>query len=304
MKPPETQISKLVDMDDPQKVYDEVKNIASLMFADFDFELTNHVFNDIVKLFRGKYFGYQECLTGYHDLKHTTDAMLATVRLIHGAALQGEPITSEGVALGIISSLLHDTGYILTIDDDARGGGKYTRVHIERSIEFMENYFEKNKFAKAVCDNCRDILPCTGFKTEIENIQFKSSEKELVGKIMGTADLLGQMADRTYLEKLPFLYHEFREAGIDIYSGVMDLFEKTVDFYALTMQRFAEELGGVNQFAVHHFKKRWGINRDLYADAIEKNITYLKYILKNREKNLPSLLRRGGYLKYLTDQKF
>jgi hypothetical protein len=111
------------------------------------------------------------------------------------------------------------------------------------------------------------------------------------------------MADRTYLEKLPFLYHEFREANIDTYSSVMDLFEKSLDFYATTRKRFAEELGGVNRFARPHFKNRWNIDRDLYADAIEKNMAYLKHVLKNREKDLPSLLRRGGYLKFLAGQK-
>jgi hypothetical protein len=303
MKTPDTQLSKLIEMDNPQKVYDEVRTIVSMMFGKFDFEPVDRLFNDIVKLFKGNYFGYQECLTGYHDIKHTTDAMLATIRLIHGAGLQGETITPEGVTLGIISSLLHDTGYILTMEDDARSGGKYTLVHIDRSIEFMEKYIETNDLSKEAFLGCRDILHCTGVKTDIHKIQFNSPECELIGKIMGTADLLGQMADRTYLEKLPFLYHEFREANIDTYSSVMDLFEKSRDFYATTRERFAEELGGVNRFARHHFKNRWNIDRDLYADAIEKNMAYLKHVLKNREKDLSSLLRRGGYLKFLAGQK-
>ena len=274
-----------------------------MMFGTFDFELLDRVFTDIVKLFKGKYFGYQECLTGYHDIKHTTDAMLAAVRLIHGASLQGETITPAGVTLAIISSLMHDTGYILTMEDDARSGGKYTLVHIERSIEFMEKYIETNELSKGALSGCKHILHCTGFKTDIDTIQFDSPECELIGKIMGTADLLGQMADRTYLEKLPFLYHEFREATIDTYSSVMDLFEKSHDFYANTRKRFAEELGGVNRFARPHFKNRWNIDRDLYADAIEKNIAYLKHVLNNREKDLPSLLRRGGYLRFLAGQQ-
>ena len=304
MKSPDTQISKLVEMDNPQKVYDEVKTIISMMFDQFDFEPVERVFTDIVKLFKGNYFGYQECLTGYHDIKHTTDAMLAAIRLIHGASLEGETITPEGVTLCIISSLMHDTGYILTMEDDARSGGKYTLVHIDRSIEFMDKYIETNELSKDTFMGCQDILHCTGFKTDIDKIQFNSHECELIGKIMGTADLLGQMADRTYLEKLPFLYHEFREANIDTYSSVMDLFEKSQDFYATTLKSFANELGGVNRFARPHFKKRWNIDRDLYADAIEKNMAYLKHVLKNREKDLPSLLRRGGYLKFLAGKKF
>ena len=303
MKTPDTQLSKLIEMDNPQKVYDEVKTIISMMFDTFDFESLDRVFTDIVKLFKGNYFGYQECLTGYHDIKHTTDAMLAAIRLMHGASLQGETVTPAGVTLGIISSLMHDTGYILNMEDDARSGGKYTLVHIDRSIEFMQNYIETNNLSNDAFLGCQDILHCTGFKTDIDKIKFDSPECELIGKIMGTADLVGQMADRTYLEKLPFLYHEFREANIDTYSSVMDLFEKSQDFYAATLKSFARDLGGVNHFARPHFKKRWNADRDLYAEAIQKNMEYLKHVLKNREKDLPSLLRRGGYLKYLAGQK-
>jgi len=303
MKTPDTQLSKLIEMDNPQKVYDEVKTIISMMFDTFDFESLDRVFTDIVKLFKGNYFGYQECLTGYHDIKHTTDAMLAAIRLMHGASLQGETVTPAGVTLGIISSLMHDTGYILNMEDDARSGGKYTLVHIDRSIEFMQNYIETNNLSNDAFLGCQDILHCTGFKTDIDKIKFDSPECELIGKIMGTADLVGQMADRTYLEKLPFLYHEFREANIDTYSSVMDLFEKSQDFYAATLKSFARDLGGVNHFARPHFKKRWNVDRDLYAEAIQKNMEYLKHVLKNREKDLPSLLRRGGYLKYLAGQK-
>jgi hypothetical protein len=303
MNTPDTQLSKLIEMDNPQKVYDEVKTIVSMIYGKFDFELMDRVFTDIVKLFKGNYFGYQECLTGYHDIKHTTDAMLATIRLIHGACLQGETITPQGVVLGIISSLLHDTGYILALEDDARSGGEYTLVHIDRSIEFMEKYIETNDLSNDSFSGCQEILHCTGVKTDIDKIQFNSSECELIGKILGTADLLGQMADRTYLEKLPFLYHEFREANIDTYSSVLDLFEKSQDFYATTRRRFAKELGGVNRFARYHFKNRWNIDRDLYIEAIEKNMAYLKHVLKNKEKDLSSLLRRGGYLKFLAGQK-
>jgi hypothetical protein len=302
MNPTETQISKLIEMDKPQKVYDEVKIIVSMMFETFDFGPMDRVFTDIVKLFNGSYFGYQECLTGYHDIKHTTDAMLATIRLIHGASLEGETFTPEGVTLGVISSLMHDTGYILDMEDDARSGGKYTLVHIDRSIDFMEKYIEINELSEDVFQGCRDILHCTGFKTDIAKIQFDSQECELIGKIMGTADLLGQMADRTYLEKLPFLYHEFREANIQTYSSVMDLLEKSHDFYAATLESFARHLGGVNRFSRLHFKSRWNIDCDLYADAIEKNMAYLEHVLENREKDLPSLLRRGGYLKFLAGQ--
>jgi hypothetical protein len=295
MKPRDPQLSKLVEMQNPQKVLDEVKTIIFMVFSRFDFEPVNRLFKDVVKLFNGEYPGYRACSTHYHDLKHTTDAMLATTRLIHGAILHGEKISQNGAKLGIISSLMHDTGYIQKRSDRLGTGGKYTLTHIERSIEFMDKYFKKNNFSENDMENCRDILHCTGFKTNIREMQFKSKETEILGKILGTADLIGQIADRTYLEKLPFLYHEFKEANVAMYSSELDLFEKTLAFYDLTQKRLASELGGVNCFNIYHFKKRWHIDRDLYADAIEKNMEYLRYILKNRQKGHRNFLRREHY---------
>ena len=55
-------------------------------------------------------------------------------------------------------------------------------------------------------------------------------ENEILGKMLGTADLLGQMSDRTYLEKLPFLYLEFKHAGIDGVGTELDFFDSTPGF--------------------------------------------------------------------------
>ena len=136
MKADQVQISELVGMEDPHSVLDEVEHIVFTIFPEFDFEPVNRAFGDVVKLFRGEYPGYRKCNTEYHDLKHTTDAMLAMMRLTHGAILRGEALCQKHVTLGLLSSLFHDTGYIQTSDDDLGTGAKYTLVHIQRSIEF------------------------------------------------------------------------------------------------------------------------------------------------------------------------
>jgi hypothetical protein len=43
-----------------------------------------------------------------------------------------------------------------------------------------------------------------------------------------------------------------------------------------------------------HFKVRWNLGRDLYMEAIEKNINYLKFLLENHRKDYRRYLRRGG----------
>jgi len=290
----EMQLSRIIDMEDPDSVLDEVRAIVFIMFPDFGFDTVDRVFKDIVRLFRGMYPGYRRCTTQYHDLKHTTDAFLAMARLMHGAFMSGENLTKEQVDLVLVCALMHDTGYIQTIDDEVGTGAKYSRIDTRRSIVFMEKYIADSGLSKEDFKHYPNILICTDLDTKINKIRFESREIELLGKMLGTADLLGQMADRTYLEKLLFLFYEFREGGIMGYDSELDLLKKTIDFYAMTRKRFARELDNVNEYVRQHFKARWNLDRDLYMEAIEKNISYLKFLLKNHEKDYRDCLRRDG----------
>ena len=116
--------------------------------------------------------------------------------------------------------------------------------------------------------------------------------------IVGSADLLAQMADRYYLEKLLLLYKEFEEARLGGFDSELDLLKKTVDFYENRAQkRFQEELGGVSIYMRAHFKDRWGMDRDLYDESIRKNIEYLKSLITLCEDSYTCYLenlRRGG----------
>jgi hypothetical protein len=230
----------------------------------------------------------------YHDLSHTMHCFLLMARLMHGAYVNGIIFKKREVALGLISALMHDTGYIPSAKDTVGTGGKFTLVHIERSIEFMEKYFKKNRFSLSDYTFCRDCLRCTGTNVIIKQIKFESHEHEMVGKILGTADLIGQMADRDYLEKLLFLYEEFEEGGVSIFNDELDLLKATPDFWEFTKQRFVTEYGNVDRYLRDHFRIRWGIDRNLDREAIEQNIKYLNFILKYHENDYRRYLSRDG----------
>ena len=293
------QLSRLVDMENPHAVLNEVENIVSTLYSDFDFEILNHVFTDIVQLFGGEYPGYSRCQTQYHDLKHTTDTFLAMARLIHGAVLEGENLTREHVILGLVCALMHDTGYIRSLDDDGITNTHEVLTDIRRSIAFMDRYRSDHGLSLEIFNHCSLILACTDLSADIAEIHFPSREIELLAKLLGTADLLGQMADRTYLEKLLFLFYEFRDGGVMGYDNELDLLKKTRDFYAMIRQRITKDLSGVNEYMRHHFKARWDLDRDLYIEAVENHISYLKFILKHHEKDYRDHLRRGGLVRRL-----
>lgn len=299
----ELHLSILVDMENPQSVLEEVKTIIFMMFPRFDFRRIDRVFKDIVRLFNGEYPGYRKCTTEYHDLRHTTDAFLAMARLIHGVMVAGKELTGEGVNLGLICTLMHDTGYIQTLDDDYGTGAKYTRIDTRRSIGFMDKYLTENGFSMEHFRHYPQILMCTGLDKKVSRIEFRSQEVALLGKMLGTADLLGQMADRIYLEKLLFLYYEFKEASIIEYDSEFDLLKKTIDFYEMTRKRLSIELGGINEYMHYHFKVCWNVDRDLYMEAVEKNIEYLTFLLDKHEADYREHLSRGGVVRKLRDNQ-
>jgi len=286
-------VSQLIDLSDHQQVLEEVQIITRLIFPSFDFQYVTKVFWDVESLFSGKYPGYRACNTEYHDIRHTHQVLLGILRLMHGAFISDIRFSEKEINLGLISALMHDTGYIQKSSDETGTGAKYTLIHIQRSIGFLQKYFAGNAYFEDSISDFIDILNCTGLTTMATVIKFSSSNIALLGKMLGTADLLGQMSDRLYLEKLPFLYMEFHEAGIKEFTSEFNLLEKTIGFYEMTQKRLIDELGGVNSYAIHHFRERWHIEHDLYMKAINRNIEYLKKLLTDYPDDYLLFLRRA-----------
>jgi hypothetical protein len=293
----------LVPMGDPQKVLEEVIKIVHLIYPAFSFDSVKKVFNDVVKLFRGEYPGYRACNTWYHDLKHTTDCLLAMARLIHGGFVQGTVMEEREAALGLIAALLHDTGFIQTAADDDGTGAKYTIVHVDRSIDFMKAYFAGHQYSPEDFLLCSNWLKYTDLRVIIGELEFFSPTQKILGQMLGTADLMGQIADRTYLERLPFLYYEFKEGGVPDFADELDLLQKTPAFWEFAQKRFAVELGGVTRFMRDHFRVRWGIDRDLAWETMERNIAYLQFILVNHRDDYQKYLKRDGLMKIFQEMR-
>jgi hypothetical protein len=105
------------------------------------------------------------------------------------------------------------------------------------------------------------------------------------------------LADRNYLERLSFLYQEFKEGGIPGFADELDLLQKTPAFWEFTQTRLAGELGGVDRFMRDHFRVRWGIDQDMNRETVERNIANLQFILINHGDDYRRYLRHGGLIK-------
>ena len=110
----------------------------------------------------------------------------------------------------------------------------------------MKKYLGKHSYSSALMEDCSHLIMCTILDLSPDDIPFRSKEVEITGKIVGSADLMAQMADRAYLEKLLLLYEEFEEAGLPGYNSEFDLLKKTEDFYNLVARkRLAEDFDNV-----------------------------------------------------------
>lgn len=290
----------LVFVRKPNDIVGEVQYILNLINPEFDFSPISRIFYDTLRLFGGEYEGYRACNTRYHDIEHTVMVFLASARLVHAVAISGWNLREKDIDLCLAASLLHDAGFIQTDDDIEGTGAKYSIGHERRSIEFIRTYLGERGYSDDQISACASMIECTILAVSPRDIVFRDDDVEILGEIVGTADLVAQIADRIYLEKLLYLYEEFAEAHIPGFDSELDLLKKTGFFYEeISKKRLNNDLGGVSKLMHHHFRERWAIDKDLYEEYIEKNIDYLKGVLQRHEESYRMMLKRGGIVKGL-----
>lgn len=277
----------------PVKVLEKIKKLFSCSYPEKEFKKVENAYNDVTKLFEGKFKGYQACNLEYHSFSHTMAVFVALAKLIDGYNLKENILPVEDARNALISAIMHDTGYIRRINDTKCSDAMYTLTHVKRSVEFAKFYLTEKRWNKREITEVCNIIRCTGLNVNMGDIKFRSKIEKILGCMLGTADYLGQMSDRLYLEKLLFLYREFQEANIVDYTGELDLLKKTIGFYQKVQKMFSEDFEGVYKYARYHFRKRAGINSNLYMVKISRSIKYLSNVLARPEKKYRKKLRRG-----------
>jgi hypothetical protein len=84
---------------------------------------------------------------------------------------------------------------------------------------------------KHITDCLLAMIHCTDINCDPASVPFDDEIGAQLGKILATADILAQMADRTYLEKLLYLYCELDEAKISEFGDEVDLLHQSEYFY-------------------------------------------------------------------------
>lgn len=294
-------VTNTVQVSNPAAVRDAVNELFTDTFPGASFDKLWLAFYDFERLFGGKYPGYLGCDTTYHDMQHTLDMTLALARLVAGYERSVEPAERLGAhraQMVIVTSLFHDSGYIRHRERDKnfKNGAEFTLYHVSRSADFLRRYLPELGMAKDVAVASM-IVHFTGYELDLDNIELDDPRDAICGHLLGTADLVAQMADRCYLEKCrDRLYKEFVVGGIAVenaspgqymvrYESGIDLLKKTPGFYqSATKDRLQKKFNRAYRYVEVLFD-----GQNPYVDAIRSNLTHLVRVLKT---NNWQLLRR------------
>ncbi len=293
-------ITNTVQVCDTDAVCAAVSELYLDLYPKADISPLKTGFTEFGQMFRGEHQEYHGCETTYHDLQHSMDVTLAMARLIHGyerSPKRKPELGPRRAIVGLLTAIFHDIGYIRSIDDQAhKDGAEYTLTHVGRSGDFLELFLSRVGFTDAA-KYASTIVHFTGYEIPLDQIHVDDEGYMMVGHLLGTADMLAQMADRCYLEKCrDRLYDEFFKGGVAQqvqedgsinvnYSSPQNLLEKTPNFVRMTLNnRLGKSFCNAKKYMAAFF----GGNSP-YLEYIEKSMHHLDNVIYH---NSWDLLRR------------
>jgi hypothetical protein len=307
-------VTNTVRVSSAADVRDAVRELFESTWPGTPFSPIARAFHDFEMAFTGRMPGYFGVDTVYHDQQHTLDVTLAMARLMagyektHAGTLK--VLGAERAAIGIFLALFHDIGYLRERSETARNGAEFTRNHVTRSARFMDFYLPTIGFAHWTRITS-EIVHFTGYERTFEQIGEKVHDQRDIqlGHLLGTADMIAQMADRCYLEKCrDRLYPEFVLGGLAsrkqpdgkvvvVYKSGKDLLSKTPAFYINAMKRLEDKLHKAYDYAETHFGGENPYLAEMRKNEAHINATAKSSGLGKLRRHAPHTLAKGvkGY---------
>ncbi|OUT79641.1 MAG: hypothetical protein CBB82_00685 [Betaproteobacteria bacterium TMED22] len=167
----------------------------------------------------------------YHDVEHTSLVTLCGQEIFAGKkTLEGELDASDWLHF-TLALLFHDIGYVKNILAGDKGmtqvinsngetrtlapgdtDASLTPYHVERGKLFIHQRNWHKDIDKALLEN---LISYTQFPIPDRNAASSKEEEKFhaLANLVGSADLIGQLADPMYDIKIPRLFYEFSETG-------------------------------------------------------------------------------------------
>ncbi len=295
---PNMDVTNRVDVTVPAIVGAEIRRIMESRYPGESFAVIDDLVNDFQRLYEGNFPGYAACDVEYHNVQHVLDVTLAMARMIDGyekAAAREDaqiaPLGASYAVVGVCTALFHDAGYIRLQGDTAHANGAaYTRVHVNRSARWMREYLPTVELAH-IAAPCARVVQFTNCSRNPRTLEARTDAERALGELLGSADLMAQLADINYIEKCrDYLYDEFVEGGMagasesegfstgSIYDTPEDLVAATPNFIRWVLrERLEQDLNKAYHYAAEYFD-----GENLYMDAILFNYARLDASLKRQ----------------------
>ena len=295
-------VTNTVQVSSTHAVQLAIEELCLETWVEFPFEPLRHAFDYFDRLFAGHIPGFFGVDTVYHDRQHTLDVTLALARLLAGhdrTAAPSEKLGAERACVGLIIGLFHDMGYLRRNDDGGsyRHGAELTRIHVSRGADFLAEYLPTLELS-GWAPVARQIIHYTGYEVPFQNILVHDPLDVKLGHLIGTADMIAQMADRCYLEKCrDRLYPEFVLGGMALplasngdlqvrYASGLDVLRQTPEFVGEVRTKRLDAAFGQ---AYRHIEALYD-GHNPYMEMIDRNVSYLRQILRSENWRL---LRRN-----------
>jgi hypothetical protein len=285
-------ITNTVKVSSTAAVMQAVAHLLDSTWPGVNTAMLERAFRDFDDMFDGRAPGYLGVDTVYHDRQHTLDVTLAMARLLAGYERQTESLwqfgAERGIA-GVIMALFHDVGYLRRDDEtNYQNGAELTSTHVSRGAAFLTQYFPRLGMAQWA-PIAAEILHFTGYERPFSQIKVEDARDRRLGHLLGTADMIAQLADRCYLEKCrDRLYPEFVLGGVALgksvqgyptvkYASGLDLLRQTPQFVASTRSNRLDR-----EFAkAYHFLEVLFDGRNPYMESIDRNMRFLDQVLRS-----------------------
>lgn len=224
------------------------------------------------RLFDGREVGWLACDLPYHDLRHSLDAALATARLVAGQCQDSEAargFTADHGLAAVVLALLHDSGFLRRADEAHLCGPQLAATHEARSAALAAAYLATTPLAR--CADLAPLMLCTRLSASPDALLAgRDAAAVTIGRMLGTADLVCQVADPLYVERcFHHLYGELVASGAPLpFRDARDLVAQTPAFHAkVVAPRLVRDLGDATRFLRAHFG-----GRDPYAEGAAANL--------------------------------
>lgn len=217
----------------------------------------------------------------YHDLEHTIMVTLVGQEILRGKHMREGGVSPSDWLHFMVALLCHDIGYVRGVcraDEPTRcttGRGDdvvdlpagatdafLTPWHIDRGKRFVRERFGNHFIVDA--DRLAGMIELTRFPVPDKSDDHRDGDS--FRGLVRAADLIGQLADPSHLRKLPALFYEFQETGMNQKLGY-----KTPDDLRTGYPRFFWEMvhpfvqAGLRHLNVTQEGKQWTAN--LYAQV-------------------------------------